>query len=169
MPPIFWTQKQDIGPGGRTSVSLTFDSARQRVLLFGGDPGGSPLADTWAWENGLWTQVADTGPSPRRGASVVDEAAQQRVLLFGGGTGMDVLGDTWVCATGDWTQVADTGPPRASTTGWRTTRSANGSCCLAGRQPASSATPGSGMASSGRRFRTSGRPRQPVTRSRSTR
>jgi hypothetical protein len=110
MPPIFWTQKQDIGPSGRTSASLTFDSARQRVILFGGDPGGSPVADTWAWENSLWTQVADTGPSPRRGASLVDETANGRVMLFGGGSGVDVLGDTWVCADGDWTQVADTGP-----------------------------------------------------------
>jgi hypothetical protein len=110
MPPIFWTQKQDIGPSGRTNASLTFDSARQRVLLFGGDPGGSPLADTWAWENGLWTQVADTGPSPRRGASLVDETANQRVTLFGGGSGVDVLGDTWVCVNDEWTQVADTGP-----------------------------------------------------------
>ena len=110
MPPIFWTQKQDIGPSSRTSLGLTFDAARQRVLLFGGDPGGSPLADTWAWVNGLWTQVADTGPSPRRGSSLVDETANQRAVLFGGGSGVDVLGDTWVCADGDWTQVADTGP-----------------------------------------------------------
>jgi hypothetical protein len=110
MPPIFWTQKQDIGPGNRASLALTYDTARQRVILFGGDPGGPPLADTWAWDGDLWTQVADTGPSARRGASLVDEVALQRVLLFGGGTALDVLGDTWVCVDDEWTQVADTGP-----------------------------------------------------------
>ena len=43
MPPFFWTQKQDIGPSSRTSHGLTYDAARKRVLLFGGDPGGPPL------------------------------------------------------------------------------------------------------------------------------
>jgi len=110
MPPIFWTQKQDIGPASRAAHALAYDAVRQRVVLFGGDPGGPPLDDTWAWDGNLWTQIADTGPSARRGASLVDEAALQRVLLFGGGTGLDVLGDTWVCVDDAWTQVADTGP-----------------------------------------------------------
>ena len=110
MPPIFWTQKQDIGPANRAAHALAYDAAHQRVILFGGDPGGPPLADTWAWDGTLWTQIADTGPAPRRGASLVDEVAQQRVLLFGGGPELDVLGDTWVCVNDEWTQVADTGP-----------------------------------------------------------
>ena len=123
MPPIFWTQKQDIGPANRAAHALAYDAAHQRVLLFGGDPGGPPLADTWAWDGTLWTQIADTGPSPRRGASLVDEVAQQRVLLFGGGTGLDVLGDTWVCVNDD----VDAGRRHrarrhASITRWPTTR-----------------------------------------------
>jgi len=110
MPPIFWTQKQDIGPGFRAAHALAYDAARQRVIVFGGDPGGAPLGDTWAWNGSLWTQVADTGPSARRGASMVDDAARQQVLLFGGGSGLDVMGDTWRCVDDEWTQVADTGP-----------------------------------------------------------
>jgi hypothetical protein len=115
MPPIFWTQKQDIGPSARTKLALAYDMARQRVVVFGGDPGGSPLGDTWAWDGNLWTQIADTGPSPRRGATLVDEVQRQRLVLFGGGSGPDILGDTWVCADAEWTQVADTGPsPRVA-------------------------------------------------------
>jgi hypothetical protein len=67
VPPSFWTQKQDIGPDKRTSHGLTYDSGRKRVVLFGGDPGGPPLADTWEWDGALWTQVGDTGPSAREG------------------------------------------------------------------------------------------------------
>jgi hypothetical protein len=111
MAPIFWTQEQDIGPQSRVGHACAYDATAQRVIVFGGDPGGAPLADTWTWDGNLWTQVADIGPSPRHGAVLVDETPRQRQLLFGGGVGMDVLDDTWVCADGVWTQVADTGPP----------------------------------------------------------
>ena len=48
MPSFFWTQKQDIGPSSRTGHGLTYDGERKRVLLFGGDPGGPPLASNYA-------------------------------------------------------------------------------------------------------------------------
>jgi Galactose oxidase, central domain len=110
MSPIFWTQEQDIGPQARAGHACAYDSSTQRVVVFGGDPGGMPLADTWAWDGNLWTQIADTGPSPRHGAALVDEPSRGRLLLFGGGLGSDVLDDTWVFGGGAWTQVADTGP-----------------------------------------------------------
>jgi hypothetical protein len=110
MPPIFWTQKQDIGPGSRTSHGLAHDSARQRVVVFGGDPGGSPLDDTWAWDGNLWTQIADTGPAARHSLAMAHEAGLERVLLFGGASGSTLFGDTWVCVGSDWTQLEDTGP-----------------------------------------------------------
>jgi len=114
MPPIFWTQKQDIGPSARVNHGLAHDSARQRVVLFGGDPGGSPLADTWAWDGNLWTQIADTGPAARHSTALVHESGPQRVLLFGGASGSTLFGDTWVCVGADWTQLEDTGPTARS-------------------------------------------------------
>jgi hypothetical protein len=110
MPPIFWTQKQDIGPSARTGHGMAYDAARQRIVVFGGDPGGSPLADTWHWDGNLWTQVADTGPSARRHLAMADNAAAQRIVLFGGAKGGSVFGDTWAFDGTEWTQVADTGP-----------------------------------------------------------
>jgi hypothetical protein len=114
MPPIFWTQKQDIGPSARVNHGLVHDSARQRVVLFGGDPGGSPLADTWAWDGNLWTQIADTGPSARHSTAMVHESQLERVLLFGGASGSAQFGDTWICVGPDWTQLEDTGPAARS-------------------------------------------------------
>jgi Galactose oxidase, central domain len=114
MPPIFWTQKQDIGPSSRIGHGLTHDTSRQRVVLFGGDPGGPPLDDTWAWDGSLWTQIADTGPSARHSLAMVHESGPQRVLLFGGASGSTLFGDTWVCEGPDWTQLADTGPSARS-------------------------------------------------------
>jgi len=110
MPPIFWTQKQDIGPSARTSAGVAYDAARQRLLVFGGDPGGPPLADTWQWDGNLWTQVADTGPSGRQGHAMADYAAGQKVVLFGGAAGAGLHGDTWTWDGSEWMQVADTGP-----------------------------------------------------------
>lgn len=122
MLPFFWTQKQDIGPSKRTSHGLAYDQARKRVVLFGGDPGGSPLADTWEWNGALWTQVADTGPSGRRGSAMAFDPTASRVLLFGGTSGPDAkinvphlaFGDTWSWDGTEWTQVADTGPSARS-------------------------------------------------------
>jgi hypothetical protein len=114
MPPFFWTQKQDIGPSKRTSHGLTYDAARKRVLLFGGDPGGPPLADTWDWDGTLWTQVADTGPSARHGLAMAFDPTASRVVLFGGASGSNLLADTWTWDGTEWTQVADTGPAARS-------------------------------------------------------
>ncbi len=113
-PPFFWTQKQDIGPNKRTSHGLTYDGARKRVLLFGGDPGGSPLADTWDWDGALWTQIADTGPSARQALAMAFDPTASCVVLFGGASGSNVFADTWTWDGTEWTQVADTGPTARS-------------------------------------------------------
>src|SRR5215472_8582453 len=110
MSSFFWTQKQDIGPSNRTSHGLTYDSERERVVLFGGDPGGPPFADTWTWDGTLWTQVADTGPSGRQGLAMVFDSTRNCVVLFGGASGSNLFGDTWTWDGTEWTQVADTGP-----------------------------------------------------------
>jgi|SRR5882724_3004613 len=114
MPSFFWTQKQDIGPSSRTSHGLTYDSERQRLVLFGGDPGGPPLDDTWVWDGALWTEVADTGPSARHGLAMAFDSARKCVVLFGGASGSNLFGDTWTWDGTEWTQVADTGPAARS-------------------------------------------------------
>ncbi len=114
MAPIFWTQKQDIGPAARARHGMAYDAARQRVVVFGGDHGGPPFADTWQWDGSLWTQVGDMGPSARHSLALADDAARQRVVLFGGAAGGISLDDTWTWDGTAWTQVADTGPsPRS--------------------------------------------------------
>lgn len=46
-----WTLRQDIGPGPRTQHAMVFDSAREKLVLFGGiatfDFSSPRLADTW--------------------------------------------------------------------------------------------------------------------------
>jgi hypothetical protein len=44
-----WTERQDMGPKARWSHAVAFDSARDRLVLFGGSPTvlPTPLGDTW--------------------------------------------------------------------------------------------------------------------------
>jgi hypothetical protein len=82
---LLWTQKQDVGPTGRIFPAMTFDGARERVVLFGGQvAGGVDTGDTWSWDGADWTQVSDMGPSARAGGAMAFDALRERVVLFGG-------------------------------------------------------------------------------------
>jgi hypothetical protein len=106
-----WTQKADIGPSSRVGHAMTYDSARSRTILFGGDPLASALLnDTWEWDGELWTQTADIGPGPRRDHALCFDNVRNTALLFGGLSGSTRLGDTWSWDGQDWTQLEDTGP-----------------------------------------------------------
>jgi Galactose oxidase, central domain len=112
VPPLLWTQKQDVGPQPRVGASAAFDSGRGRVVLFGGAaPPAAAFADTWEWDGESWTQVADTGPDARTGHALAFDRKRGRVVLFGGIAADTTLRrDTWEWDGESWTQVADTGP-----------------------------------------------------------
>ena len=62
-----WTQKHDGGPSARDLPAMTFDAAREHVVLFGGqEDSGAAVADTWSWDGTDWIQLSDMGPSPPR-------------------------------------------------------------------------------------------------------
>jgi hypothetical protein len=108
MPRMFWTQKQDIGPSGREVHRMTYDSNRQRVVLFGGRAGTSVVFnDTWEWDGEYWTQMNDLGPSPRSGHTLVYDSIRQRTVCFGGLSNISdpasAFGDTWEWDGQDWT------------------------------------------------------------------
>lgn len=112
VPPLLWTQKQDVGPRPRVDASATFDSGRGRVVLFGGAaPPSAAFADTWEWDGEDWTQIADTGPDARSGHALTFDDKRGRVVLFGGLAADTTLrDDTWEWDGENWTQMADTGP-----------------------------------------------------------
>ena len=115
MAKVLWTQKQDIGPRPRAGHAITYDSTRQRVVLFGGDSlAGTLFGDTWEWDGENWTQVQDIGPSPRAFHAVAYDASRRRTVLFGGLATPGQLRDTWEWDGENWTQVADSGPSRRS-------------------------------------------------------
>lgn len=102
-------------PSPRIQHAMAYDSARDRVVLFGGlDGSGHYYGDTWEWDGSSWAKKADTGPSPRNGSAMVYDAARGRVVLFGGGL-TSVYGDTWEWDGTSWTPVTTTDGPAPRT------------------------------------------------------
>jgi hypothetical protein len=110
-----WAQiNPTTSPSARRDHAMAYDSARQRVVLFGGLRISS-LADTWEWDGKNWTQIKPTtSPSTRSYHAMVYDSARNRVVLFGGwrgGTGS--LGDTWEWDGKNWKQIKPTTSPAA--------------------------------------------------------
>ncbi|HEY5926793.1 MAG TPA: kelch repeat-containing protein [Kofleriaceae bacterium] len=101
-------------PPLRSHAAMTYDSARRRIVMFGGQtPGLGQLADTWELDNNSWLPRATlASPSPRHGAMMAFDAARSRVVLFGGTPGGLYLNDTWEYDGVTWTQrMVTTSPP----------------------------------------------------------
>jgi hypothetical protein len=111
-----WTQVADSGPVGRCEQAMAYDSARGKVVLFGGwDEDYMCRGDTWEWDGTTWTQVADSGPSPRSGHAMVYDSNRGAVVLFGGyDCDNGHQGDTWEWNGQTWSFVTGSGPdPRS--------------------------------------------------------
>jgi hypothetical protein len=93
---------------------MTYDAARERVLLIGGvdtsDP--TPQAGTWEWDGTAWRSTTLHLP-PRAGALLVYDTARQRGVMAGGyedASAITYPNETWELDAIDWAQRA----PRVS-------------------------------------------------------
>jgi hypothetical protein len=113
-----WTQITTTGgPSGRLSPAMVYDSARGRIVLFGGDNNTTTfLGDTWEYDGAAstWKQVTTTGSPPaRQSHAMIYDSARHRVVLFGGAASSGALGDTWEYdgTTATWTMITTSGGP----------------------------------------------------------
>jgi hypothetical protein len=79
---------------------MAYDSARGRVVLFGGGSPTTDLADTWEWDGNSWTLPAANNPPARTYHAMAYDSARGRVVMFGGFHDIPfdrsvVLGDIW--------------------------------------------------------------------------
>jgi len=115
-----WTQLFPLhNPPARFAHVMVYDSARDRIVVFGGRTGNSKqdLNDTWVFKNGDWTQIdTPTAPPARLLADAVYDPVRDRVVLFGGLTitsdskSSTPYYDTWEFDGTTWTQVLSDGP-----------------------------------------------------------
>jgi hypothetical protein len=121
-------------PGGRLAFGLTYDSALDEVLLYGGvvqlgDFNWSAYGgDTWGYASGTWTLLANNGSvynpqgwNPPQMDMVYDPADNETVLFGANMSGSSPTAVTWTFSNSLWTvaapafvraaRVADTGHP----------------------------------------------------------
>lgn len=108
------------GPSPRLYHSAIYDVARDRVIVFGGDPIDVTYEnDVWSlWLSPVprWEQITPNGalPSPRRGHSAIYEPNRDRMLVFGGDP---LQSDLWALSFADTTwrllnPIGQLPPPR---------------------------------------------------------
>jgi len=112
-----WTDVTPSGvkPSARSGHSMVYDSARDKVVLFGGEDYGNSFNDIWEWDgaNSTWTDVTPEGdkPSARSGHAMVYDSGRGKVVLFGGEDDDNSLNDIWEWdgANSTWTDVTPEG------------------------------------------------------------
>lgn len=98
-----WTQvSTTVQPSQRGSHAMTYDAARARVVLFGGEGPASGTVvhgDTWEWSGADWSQVAPIrSPSARHLTASAYDSVREETVVFGGATDVAVgslVADTW--------------------------------------------------------------------------
>ncbi len=118
----FWEELPVTGPSPRWGHGVAHDSARDRVVLFGGWPGPSPIIDseTWEWDGVRWELVAPAGAGPRTWIffGMVYDPVRELTLVHGGYTNMaaDACGSvdhssaTWGWDGTEWALRSCEGP-----------------------------------------------------------
>lgn len=109
-----WQQlSTPVGPIGRYTQGMVTDSARSKVVMYGGY-NGNLLGDTWEWNGTAWTLVAANGSGPfmRSGPGLAYDSGRQRTVMFGGSTGQPAA-DTWEWNGTSWTQLPTQAHPSA--------------------------------------------------------
>ncbi|MCK6547644.1 hypothetical protein L6R52_17470, partial [Myxococcota bacterium] len=102
------------GPPPRYAPVLAYDSARDRVVMFGGISAYEfvldtyqTFSDTWEWDGRAWHDVTPAGDRPRTASAMTYDAARGRTVLFDGAR-------TWLWDGARWTVVTGSGPsPRS--------------------------------------------------------
>jgi hypothetical protein len=114
---VNWEQESPgSSPSARTFAATSYDSGRDRVVLFGGSTATSNLGDTWEWDGSTWIhQFPATSPPLLSAAAMVYDAALGRSVLFGGSTSTGASSDTWEWDGVTWTRLnLATSPPPMS-------------------------------------------------------
>lgn len=95
-------------PPGRANIdqALVYDSARTKVVLFGGLGASGYLSDTWEYNGATWNQITGQSPQRRDSHAMVFDSQRGLTVLFGGYSASGSrLNDTWEY-TGTWHQVS---------------------------------------------------------------
>jgi len=107
-----WLRRSDettTSPGPLEHAAAAFDSARGRVVLFGGGSSDQKLhATVWEWDGSRWSRHSAPGPSARVGHSMA--GGDRGVFMYGGFNEAGSLADLWKWNGATWEQIHSAGP-----------------------------------------------------------
>lgn len=119
-----WRQETPANsPPALVFASMAYDSAREKVVLFGGLQSDRRVSNqTWTWDGTKWTlENPALSPPARNFASMTFDGGRGEVVLFGGEVCdesgcTELLGDTWVWNGVNWVEQhpATSPSPRAA-------------------------------------------------------
>jgi hypothetical protein len=104
-----WTQAFPASsPGARSDFGMTFDAARQQVVLFS-DFAGTP--DTWTWDGTTWTNRPTLNAPPGGWNTMAYDSARQQVFLLAESFDLNAPSQTWSWDGTNWTKKNTTVNP----------------------------------------------------------
>jgi hypothetical protein len=95
---IWLKMNPPVTPLGRCGHAMTYDSANDRILLFGGKEKNKAFGDTWTYDlrTDAWTNESPLiSPPSRSDFDIVHDTAHNYSILFGGWDGQYSLNDAW--------------------------------------------------------------------------
>lgn len=102
-------------PSARRGSRMSYDTIRDRTILFGGYRPLAPISgETWNWNGMAWSLIDSSGPSPRFLHDMAFDTQRGVTVLFGGNTGgfppESYNGETWERDASGWQLVSEGGP-----------------------------------------------------------
>lgn len=99
-------------PSARGGHTMVYDSARDRIVVFGGWNATVGLSETWEWDSVTWRRVTPTVSPPTTGAHAMAYDARRGVtVVFGGNQSGRVSSSTWEYDGKTWRQRKPTTVP----------------------------------------------------------
>jgi cysteine-rich repeat protein len=97
---------------GRFGHSLAYDTARSRVVMFGGTGALPFLDEVWEWDGTTWIQASLLGGiQPRANHAMAYMPERQVTIVFGGSGLGGAIRDTWEWNGTKWAQLAPASSP----------------------------------------------------------
>lgn len=111
-----WTQlaRNRTAPAPRSLSSMFYDSATQKIILFGGIGRARPTnpvvryGDQWSWDGTNWTEMTSVTVKPpaRYGAQTATDPLTGNTVIFGGKNDREeYINDQWRWNGTTWTQM----------------------------------------------------------------
>jgi hypothetical protein len=105
-----WIPISILGASPRNGAAAAYDSARRKIVLFGGRTTERVSGETWERAGKQWIENPSAATQGRFNCVMAYDEARARMIRFGGRYGGQPLGDTWQYDGRRWKRLRVKGP-----------------------------------------------------------